>query len=264
LGLNIISIAFLHEHDHGHDHGHETPGNVPLTIPSQAPITDEIGLATFDITSETQLTIDPTKSDNQDHHEHRHKVQKSGGHSHHHDYGMAGVLLHIAGDAVNNVGVIIAGLIIWKSSHPSRFYADPAVSLFIAIMILISALPLVKRTGHILLQSPPSGIDVDDIKHDLEKIPGVVSVHELHVWRLNQQKSLASAHIVIDDVSLERFHGQAKTINECLHEYGVHSVTIQPELCKRRVSQVVPGNQPPTLPCSMSCGSVCEKMTCCG
>lgn len=160
LGLNIISIAFLHgkstlkfrsceegtnlliEHDHGHDHGHETPGTVPLTIPSQAPITDEIGLSTFEVASDTHLSNDPAKPDNRDHHEHRHKVQKSSGHHHHHDYGMAGVLLHIAGDAVNNVGVIIAGLIVWKTSHPSRFYADPAVSLFIAIMILISALPL--------------------------------------------------------------------------------------------------------------------------
>ena len=69
------------------------------------------------------------------------------------------------------------------------------------------------------------------------QIPGIVSVHELHVWRLNQQKSLASAHVVIDDASLERFHGQAKTINECLHAYGVHSATIQPELCRRRISQ---------------------------
>jgi solute carrier family 30 (zinc transporter), member 1 len=175
------------EHDHGHDHGHEKPGNVPLTVPSQTPIADEIGLSTFDVVSETQLSIDQAKPDSRDHLEHRHKVKKSGGH-HNHDYGMAGVLLHIAGDAINNVGVIIAGLIIWKTDSPHRFYADPAVSMFIALMILFSSLPLgkkhnsnvlhlqaliitsVKRTGHILLQSPPSGIDVDDIKHDLEKV----------------------------------------------------------------------------------------------
>jgi zinc transporter 1 len=57
---------------------------------------------------------------------------------------MAGVLLHVVGDAVNNIGVIIAAVVIWKTSHPSRFYADPGVSMAIAILILLSALPLGK------------------------------------------------------------------------------------------------------------------------
>jgi solute carrier family 30 (zinc transporter), member 1 len=89
---------------------------------------------------------------------------------------MAGVLLHVAGDAFNNIGVIIAGAIIWKTTSPQRYYADPAVSMAIALMILISSLPLVKKTGHILLQSPPTGIDVADIKHDLETV-GCTSCH---------------------------------------------------------------------------------------
>lgn len=55
---------------------------------------------------------------------------------------MAGVMLHVAGDAFNNIGVIIAGVIVWKTSSPNRYYADPAVSMAIALMILLSALPL--------------------------------------------------------------------------------------------------------------------------
>jgi Co/Zn/Cd efflux system component len=52
------------------------------------------------------------------------------------------VLIHIAGDALNNIGVIIAGAIIWKTDSPARFYADPAVGVAIAIMILGSSVPL--------------------------------------------------------------------------------------------------------------------------
>lgn len=55
---------------------------------------------------------------------------------------MTGVLLHVIGDAVNNVGVIIAALVIWRTSYDGRFYADPAVSLAISFIILISSLPL--------------------------------------------------------------------------------------------------------------------------
>ena len=58
------------------------------------------------------------------------------------DLGIMGVLIHIGGDAINNIGVIIAGAVIWKPKYPSRFYADPAVGVAIAIMILASSFPL--------------------------------------------------------------------------------------------------------------------------
>jgi len=83
---------------------------------------------------------------------------------------MLGVVLHVIGDAINNIGVMIAALVIWKSKDEARFYADPAVSLFIAIMIFASAFPLVKNSGSILLQTAPLGVNMDDIRHDLEKV----------------------------------------------------------------------------------------------
>jgi zinc transporter 1 len=55
-----------------------------------------------------------------------------------------GVLVHLVGDAINNIGVIIAAAVIWKAKYEGRFYADPGVSMGIAIMILLSALPLGK------------------------------------------------------------------------------------------------------------------------
>ena len=85
------------------------------------------------------------------------------------DLGMMGVLIHVIGDAINNIGVIIAAVIIWQTTSEKRFYADPAVSLFIAIMILLSAGPLVKNSGQILLQSAPSGLVMDDLRHDIEQ-----------------------------------------------------------------------------------------------
>ena len=58
------------------------------------------------------------------------------------DLGLAGVFVHLAGDALNNIGVIVAGTIIWKTSSPHRFYADPAVGVAIAFMIIASSIPL--------------------------------------------------------------------------------------------------------------------------
>ncbi|KAG5656507.1 hypothetical protein KAF25_000094, partial [Fusarium avenaceum] len=221
LGLNILVMSFLHEHDHGH--GHKGHGEHGHTDGIQDQEVTESG--TNDTTSEDETRLTSMTSS---HHEHKHRtvtVESPG-----RDLGMMGVLIHVLGDAINNIGVIIAAVIVWKTKGEGRYYADPAVGVFISIMILLSAIPLVKNSGVILLQTVPRGINLEDIKHDMEKvIPGVKSVHELHIWRLDQRKSVASAHIVVEGRTIEAFADKAKIIMECLHAYGVHSATLQPE-----------------------------------
>lgn len=249
LALNLISAAFLHEHDHGSENGHAHSHSHSDHIHSDV----------------ENLSATPAHN----HHiEHLHTSLTPSKHGI--DFGMLGVLIHILGDAINNVGVIISALIIWLTHSPSRFYADPAVSMWIAAMILISAIPLTKRSGKILLQSAPLGVRIEDIKHDLESIPGVLSVHELHVWRLDQRKAIASAHVVVIDPDVESFMKKAKVITECLHAYGIHSATLQPELPAQRVVDEAREVRPNTATfrtssekCGVPCGSVCEELKCC-
>lgn len=86
------------------------------------------------------------------------------------DLGMLGALIHVMGDAINNLGVIMAALLIWLLKSDARFYADPGVSVGIAIMIILSSVPLIKNSGEILLESAPKGVRTEDIKHDIEKV----------------------------------------------------------------------------------------------
>ncbi|KAH8724436.1 cation efflux protein/ zinc transporter-like protein [Phaeosphaeriaceae sp. PMI808] len=234
LTLNLISALFLHEHDH--DHG-----------------------PTADVES---VNVTPT------HAAHMHIVAKPPKHGM--DLGIMGVLIHVLGDAINNIGVIISAVIIWFVKSEKRFYADPAVSMWIATMILISAVPLTKRSGKILLQSAPIGVKIDDVKHDLESIPGVQSVHELHIWRLDQKKSIASAHIVVNDPDIASFMTKAQTFRECLHAYGIHSVTLQPELAPSSEHEITSGEttatstaRPSIEKCGLPCDIVCEELKCC-
>jgi zinc transporter 1 len=187
------------------------------------------------------------------------------------DLGILGVLIHVIGDAINNIGVIISAVIIWFVKSPNRFYADPAVSMWIAIMILITAIPLTKRSGKILLQSAPLGVKIDDIKHDLESIEGVVSVHELHVWRLDQKKAIASAHIVVSNPDIASFMKKAATFRQCLHAYGIHSATLQPELAAAseesedtsNVTSAASTARPSIEKCGLPCAVTCEELKCC-
>ncbi|KFY67410.1 hypothetical protein V496_01601 [Pseudogymnoascus sp. VKM F-4515 (FW-2607)] len=151
------------------------------------------------------------------------------------DMGTSAMILHVIGDALGNVGVIASALIIWLSPWSGRFYADPAVSLFIAVIILKTTIPLTTASAKILLQGTPDHLDINDIKDDIQEIPGVVNCHHIHLWQLNETQPVASLHLQLDFPMEEgvavRYMILAKAVRECLHGYGIHSATIQPEFC---------------------------------
>ncbi|KAK3693595.1 cation efflux protein [Podospora appendiculata] len=172
------------------------------------------------------------------HHSHNHnKPKKSsakGGHNHD-DMGMNAMVLHVLGDALGNVGVIVTALVIWLTEWEGRFYADPAVSLFITLIILRSAIPLTVAAAKILLQATPDNIDLNDVREDIQALPGVISCHHVHIWQLSDTKIVASMHIQvafpISEAGGEKYMELSKTARKCLHAYGIHSATIQPEFC---------------------------------
>ncbi|KAF3764393.1 cation efflux protein [Cryphonectria parasitica EP155] len=180
-----------------------------------------------------------SRRDSSLHNTHNHnKPRKAGQSSHGHnhaDMGMNAMILHVLGDALGNVGVIVTALIIWLTDWPGKYYADPAVSLFITLIILKSALPLTFATSKILLQATPEGLEVQDIREDIEALPGVITCHHVHIWQLSDSKIVASMHIhvafPISEAGGEKYMELARRVRRCLHAYGIHSATIQPEFC---------------------------------
>lgn len=177
---------------------------------------------------------DSSLHESHNHNKPRKPGQSSHGHNHD-DMGMNAMILHVLGDALGNVGVIVTALIIWLTDWPGKNYADPAVSLFITLIILRSALPLTFATSKILLQATPEGIEVQDIREDIEALPSVISCHHVHIWQLSDTKLVASMHIQvafpISEAGGEKYMVLAKRVRKCLHAYGIHSATIQPEFC---------------------------------
>lgn len=170
-----------------------------------------------------------------DNHNHNQPKETSSGGQSHGDLNMRGVFLHVMGDALGNIGVIGSALIIWLTDYTWRFYSDPAISLIITLIILGSAIPLCKAASRILLQAVPAGISVDNIKEDIEELPGILSCHHLHVWQLSDAKVVASLHVQVEfdfkGEGSKRYMLLARQVRRCLHEYGIHSSTIQPEFC---------------------------------
>ncbi|KAL1914074.1 Zinc resistance conferring protein [Sporothrix stenoceras] len=200
------------DHDHGHDHDGTHSHN----------------------DSHDHAHHHARRRDSHGGHHHNEPRDPSSAHGHSHgDMGMNAMVLHVIGDALGNIGVIVTALIIWKTEWKYRMYADPIVSLFITLIILKSAIPLTKATSKILLQATPDHININDIREDIQDLEGILSCHHIHVWQLSDTQIVASLHIEvafpITDNGGERYMGLARRVRKCLHGYGIHSATIQPE-----------------------------------
>jgi len=163
------------------------------------------------------------------------------------------VFLHVLGDALGSVGAIGTGLINQYVNHPWKVYADPSFSLFMAVLIIKTSIPLIIQTTNILLQSAPASIEIDSLHSSLLKIDGVVNVHELHVWQLGNLKNIATLHATVDDES--DFSLISSSIISLFHSYGVHSTTVQPEYAKRGLKR--------EKECKMACDAECDPGALC-
>lgn len=102
-----------------------------------------------------------------------------------HQMNIAGVFLHVLADALGSLAVIVSALVIMLTDWQYKYFLDPVLSLAIVTIIMISTWPLLRDSTLILLNSIPSNINLMELESDLVKrVPGVSSIHELHVWRL--------------------------------------------------------------------------------
>lgn len=136
-----------------------------------------------------------------------------------------GALLHVLGDLLGSIAALIAGAVIWWSGWTP---IDPLLSLLICGLILVSSLRLLREVLHALLEGVPEHLSVEKIGRMLATVPGVVSVHDLHIWTLSSNRIALSAHLVVK--SLDAW---AETLTEAQHvllHAGITHVTLQPEV----------------------------------
>lgn len=144
---------------------------------------------------------------------------------HHHSLNMRGAFLHVVSDAVGSVGAIVAGFVMLTTSW---YLADPLISVFIGILVLVSSWNLVKDSLNVLMQSVPKGIRLDEVRETIEAVHGVAKVHDLHVWAVTSDIYTLSAHAVVENGG--DFHEVLNGIEDTLKErFNIEHTTIQLE-----------------------------------
>lgn len=135
---------------------------------------------------------------------HKHDHADDSGHEHSHEnhkprrnLNLHGAFLHVLGDAISSIGVIIAAILI---RFTGAVWLDPLISILIGIIIVISAIRLLRSALHILLEGVPEGLSVREINERLRTLPMVSHVHDLHIWSLSSETVALSAHVTLDEV----------------------------------------------------------------
>ena len=138
-----------------------------------------------------------------------------------------GAYLDVLADSVASLGVIVAGTIVALTGWTR---ADALVAIAIAVWIIPRAWRLAGSSLRILIQAAPPGFDVGKLQTELAAVPGVVDVHDLHVWTLTSEMDVASAHLMVS-VGTDP-HGvldQARDVLRARYEIAHATLQVEPD-----------------------------------
>ncbi|KAG8233190.1 hypothetical protein J437_LFUL008953 [Ladona fulva] len=132
-------------------------------------------------------------------------------------------------DVIGCVLVIVCSITVYFTDAQVAKYADPIISIFSAVILLVLSYPYMKESGLILLQTIPDHINIESLRSRLCEAfsAAVVGVHDLHIWQLTPQRTYATVHVVF--ANSKNVSSVMKQVTEFFHEQGINHVTIQPE-----------------------------------
>ncbi len=144
------------------------------------------------------------------------------------DLNLRGAFLHLLGDTASSVGVILAAVTI---HYTGWLWLDPAVSVLIALVILVWSVGLIRESSHILLEGVPREVELDAVEEAIRGIEGVEGLHDLHVWQITHKMYALTAHLeVCADFGLYRCAGITARAREILdRRFDIRHVTLEVE-----------------------------------
>ncbi|XP_066591740.1 proton-coupled zinc antiporter SLC30A1 [Prorops nasuta] len=159
-------------------------------------------------------------------------------------------------DVLGCLFVMLVSVLVYFTDCSVAKYIDPLFAIVSSILLLLLSYPYMKQSGLILLQTIPNHINIDSLKRDLlEAFPGIVNVHDLHVWQLTGQKVISTVHIIFLDPIV--YASITDQVTAFFIEMGITQVTIQPEFHKMNPNME-------KADCLIRChGEHCSSSQCC-
>lgn len=144
----------------------------------------------------------------------------------HHDLNVKGAFLHMAADTLVSVGVVVAAVIV---KFTNWFWLDPVISLVIAVIIFIGTWGLLRDAVNLSLDAVPKAVDYDEVKKFIEATPGVLAIHDLHIWGISTTENALTVHICRQTLANNNQFLE-KLDHELTKNFALSHITIQVEL----------------------------------
>jgi cobalt-zinc-cadmium efflux system protein len=142
-----------------------------------------------------------------------------------HDVNIRAAWLHMLGDALSSVAIIIGAVLI---QYTGWLRIDPILSILIGALIIYTAKDVIRESLNILLEGMPAGMQLEAVKSAMRKVPGVLDVHDVHVWTVGVGSHALSCHAVIDDVPLSESETILQSLKRVLaDQFHIHHSTVQ-------------------------------------
>jgi len=131
-------------------------------------------------------------------------------------------------DALVSAGLVIGGIVI---IYTKMYWIDPALSLVIAGIILISTWSLLRGSLRLSLDGVPEGIDLQHVKENMLKIPGVRDFHHVHIWAISTTENALTAHVVVSkDINMNNLEKLKHEIKHELLHLHIQHATLETEM----------------------------------
>jgi cobalt-zinc-cadmium efflux system protein len=144
------------------------------------------------------------------------------------DMNVRSAYLHMMGDALSALGVVIAGVLV---ATTRTSLADPLVSLLIAALILYSSYGVLRESGAVLLEGTPAGMDMPALVATIKGVSGVLDVHDLHVWMVGPGVIACSCHILVAEQSVREGQQVLRAVvHDVEHRFHITHTTVQIEV----------------------------------
>ncbi|GMH26668.1 hypothetical protein Nepgr_028511 [Nepenthes gracilis] len=235
LVVNVLMAVLLgHGHDHhghghgsGHNHGHDdhdhTHGH-DLNIYTHHH--HHSGHSKPNDTDKNANEADPNEPLLKDCHQSEYTLKCVPKQQHQRNINVQGAYLHVLGDSIQSIGVMVSGAIIWYK--PQWKILDLICTLFFSVIVLGTTIKMLRNILEVLMESTPREIDATKLEKGLCEMDEVVEIHELHIWAITVGKVLLACHVKIKpeadaDMVLD------KVIDYIRREYNISHVTIQIE-----------------------------------
>jgi cobalt-zinc-cadmium efflux system protein len=142
----------------------------------------------------------------------------------HSSLNVRGAYLHVLGDLLSSCGTLLAAGVIAVTGFLA---ADAIASILTALLIVRSAWRLVRESVDVLLEATPSHISPERVRAGIESIPGIESVHDLHIWAVSSGMIALSAHAIVREPGIQQ--RVLERIHDTVKEFGINHVTVQLE-----------------------------------